>query len=84
MTDKVSAALAFAYLMAVEDGEVDKTLQMVKAAILARQELINHDKPPRKKLPQGQVWAWMNGPGTPHWEVRWTGAKWDGHDDLST
>lgn len=75
MSAKTSAALAFAYLMAVEDGEVDRTLIMVKRAITERQMLINHDKSPKRPLPEGQVWAWMHGPGTPHWEVRWTGAK---------
>lgn len=73
MSDKVTTAVAFAFAMAVEDGCVDRNLLLIRAAVNERLELINEQRPPRIKLPAGQVWVWMNGPGAPHWERRGTG-----------
>lgn len=34
---------------------------------------MNPTHPPRIPLSAGLVWAWMNGPGTPHWAIVGTG-----------
>lgn len=77
MTASASAA-AFAAVTAIEDGEWDWNLQSIARSITRRLVLIDHTKPPRltaEMIASGhQVWAWMNGLGTPHWEVRGTGA----------
>lgn len=73
MIDKTTTAVAFAFAMAVEEGLVDRNLLFIRVAINERLELINEMRPPRIKLPAGQVWAWMNGRGNPHWERRGTG-----------
>lgn len=70
----MSSAAAFAASQAITDGEWDKSLFPLLLAIKDRMELINHDKKPARSLPAGQIWVWMGGPGTPHWEVVGTGA----------
>lgn len=74
MTD----AAAFAAVEAIKAGEWDRALVPLLATVRERMALIDPSKPPRmtpEMIASGhQVWVWMNGPGTPHWEVRGTGA----------
>jgi hypothetical protein len=73
----VSAAQAFAAGEAVKSGDFDRYLVGLLTSIRQRLALIDHTRSPsRVGLESHQVWAWMNGPGTPHWEIRGTGAIW--------
>lgn len=69
----MSSAAAFAANEAIRSGEFDSFLDELLRTVQARRELIDHSRKPKTWLPPGQVWAWMNGPGTPHWEPRGTG-----------
>lgn len=69
---------SFAAVQHIEAGDWDRHLVQVAAAARWRLKLLDQNKqPPRTGLESHQVWAWMNGPGTPHWEVRGTGALLD-------
>lgn len=67
-------ALAFAAVTAIENGEWDRFLAQIALAVRRRLMLLDRTRQPSEPLPRGQVWVWMNGPGTPHWEIRGTGA----------
>jgi hypothetical protein len=77
MVTDVTDVLAFATVEAIKAGDCDRHLRTILAATKERLELIDPSKPPRRKPPEShQLWVWMNGPGTPHWEIRGTGASW--------
>jgi hypothetical protein len=79
MSDATSSAIAFAAIEALRDGSLDDHLEQLNAAINERQRLYDMSRPPPRTatmIEQHQVWAGMNGPGRPHWEVRGTGAIW--------
>ena len=76
MTDAAANAAAFAAVEAIRNGQWDAHLDQIGFAVLERKLMFDQSKKPAIKLPAGQVWAWMNGPGIPHWEVRGTGALW--------
>jgi hypothetical protein len=72
------ASAAFAATEAIRAGEWDGFLPQIRMALADRERVLrNPDQPPPKTdamVASGhQVWAWMNGPGKPHWEVRGTG-----------
>lgn len=76
----MSDAVAFAASEAIAAGEWDRHLHTIQVALTRRrQELEDPNHPPPRTtamIASGhQVWAWMNGPGKPHWEVRGTGAR---------
>lgn len=68
------SAAAFAASEAIKGGEWDRFLAQIGSAVRERQMVLDHTRKPTIPLPPGQVWAWMHGPGTPHWEPRGTGA----------
>lgn len=73
-----ASSASFAAHQAIDAGQWDDFLTPLFVAIQRRRELYNHKKqPPRFGMASHQVWAWMNGPGAPHWEVRGTGAVLD-------
>jgi hypothetical protein len=74
-TDSIEA---FAAVTHIKAGDWDRFLVPILAAARERADLLNPDVPPRTRLPQGQVWAWMNGPGAPHWETRGAGVPVEG------
>lgn len=69
-----NAAFAFAAREAIEAGEWDRFLVSLAVAVRKRMELIDRSKKPSEPPPPYQHWVWMNGPGTPHWEIVGTGA----------
>lgn len=72
------AGFAFAATEAIRSGDWDDFIGPLFVAITKRRELYNQKKSPsRAGLEDHQVWAWMNGPGRPHWEVRGTGLVLD-------
>lgn len=74
-----TASAAFAASEAIRAGEWDDHLQQLAWEVKKRQELYDRARPPRLTTPpeKHQVWAWMNGPGRPHWEIRGTGLVLD-------
>jgi hypothetical protein len=63
-------------VQAIEAGECDRHLEQILTAAKARLELVDPTKPPRRQPPEPhQVWAWMSGPGAPHWQIVGTGAR---------
>jgi hypothetical protein len=78
MSDAAAIA-AFAAIESIRSGDWDAYRERLRRALTARQrELEDPDHVPAKTaemLASGhQVWAWMQGPGKPHWEIRGTGA----------
>jgi len=67
-------ALAFAAVLAVEEGRLDEHLFGLWVAVNKRRALYDPRKPPPRPadMEDHQVWAWMNVPG--RWEIRGTGA----------
>lgn len=63
---------AFTAYESIKAGEWDNHLLSLFIAIQDRQEIKDHTRKPRKSLPQGQVWVWMNAPAN-QWEPRGTG-----------
>lgn len=58
----------------IGEGEWDFFLAKLYEAVTQRIAMTNHAHPPNIPLRSGLVWAWMKGPGTPHWEKVGTGA----------
>lgn len=65
-------AAAFAALQAIESGEWDRHLQTLGLAIRDREAIYDQKRVPRRVLPPGQVWTWLNDPVN-RWEPRGTG-----------
>lgn len=74
-----SSAAAFAAFEAIRSGQWDAHMNQLMIAVGERSKILRDPtRPPPKTqsmIESGhQVWAWMNGPGAPHWEAMGTGA----------
>lgn len=72
---------AFAAKLHIDAGDWDLFLDQIRFAVAERRVWINPAHPPKRPLPPGQVYVWMNGPGTPQWEVQGTGVVLDKHQE---
>jgi hypothetical protein len=74
---QLARIVGFAASEAIQSGELDDYLDQLLVVIQARRRLYDMTRSPARTpemVANGQVWAGMNGPGRPHWEVRGTGA----------
>ena len=71
MTDPHSLA-AFSTTEFIRHGQFDKHLDQIIGAAKVRRAVLAGERPPDIRLPEGQVWVWMNDPVNA-WEPRGTG-----------
>lgn len=74
----MSDAAAFGYIESIRAGEFDQYLDSISMALYERfatTGLADRDRKPKRPLPPGVHWVWLNGPVRPHWGAVWTGAK---------
>lgn len=76
--DQLATSLAFAITEGIESGALDLFLPVLALSIKQRVAMLDKSKPPtrtQEMIDNAQVWAWMNGPNLPHWEIRGMGAR---------